>query len=41
MCEGLFKVIIFPYLSTKKKEFGYPEEQRSLIIMDTVKGQDN
>ena len=40
-CEDLFKVIIFPYLSTKKKELGYPEDQRSLIIMDTFKGQDN
>ena len=25
----------------KKKELGYPEEQRSLIIMDTFKGQYN
>ena len=40
-CENLFKVIIFPYLSVKKKELGYPEDQRSLIIMDTFKGQDN
>ena len=40
-CEYLFKVITFPYLSTKKKELGYPEDQRSLIIMDTLKGQDN
>ena len=40
-CENLFKVIIFPYLSAKKKELGYPEDQRSLIIMDTFKGQDN
>ena len=40
-CEDLFKVIIFPYLSAKKKELGYPEDQRSLIIMDTFKGQDN
>ena len=39
-CEDLFKVIIFPYLSAKKKELGYPEDQRSLIIMDTFKGQD-
>ena len=40
-CEDLFNVIIFPYLSAKKKELGYLEEQRSLIIMDTFKGQDN
>ena len=38
-CEDLFKVIIFPYLSAKKKELGCPEDQRSLIIMDTFKGQ--
>ena len=41
VCEDLFKVMIFPYLAAKKKELGYPEEQRSLIIMDTFKGQDN
>ena len=40
-CEDLFKIIIFPFLSAKKKELGYPEEQWSLIIMDTFKGQDN
>ena len=40
-CEDLFKVIIVPYLSAKKKELGYPEDQSSLIIMDTFKGQDN
>ena len=39
--EDLFKVIIFPYLSTKKKELGYPEDQCSLIIMDIFKGPDN
>ena len=39
--EDQFKVIIFRYLSAKKKELGYPEDQRSLIIMDTFKGQDN
>ena len=40
-CEDLFKVIIFPYLSPEKKGLGYTEEQQSLIIMDTFKGQDN
>ena len=40
-CVELFKKVIFPYLQAKKKEFGYPEEQYSLIIMDTFKGQDN
>ena len=40
-CENLFKVIIFPYLSAKKKDLGYPEDQHSLIIKDTFKGQEN
>ena len=40
-CVELFKKVIFPYLLAKKKELGYPEEQYSLIIMDTFKGQDN
>ena len=40
-CVELFKKVIFPYLQAKKKELGYPEEQYSLIIMDTFKGQDN
>ena len=40
-CEDLFRVIIVSYLSARKKELGYPEDQRSLIIMDTFKGQDN
>ena len=33
--------MIFPYLKKVKTEKGYPEEQMSLIIMDTFKGQDN
>ena len=28
-------------MSAKKKELSYPEEQHSLIITDTFKGQDN
>ena len=40
-CEDLFKVVIFPYLTAKKKDLDYPKDQRSLIIMDTFKGQDN
>ena len=40
MCENLFKVIIFPYFPATKKELGYPEHHRSLIIMDTFKSQD-
>ena len=39
--HDLFKAIIFLYLSVKKKEFGYPEVHRSMIIMDTFKGHDN
>ena len=39
-CVELFKKVIFPHLQAKKKELGYPEEQYSLIIMDTFKGQD-
>ena len=40
-CEGLSKVIIFPYLSAKKKELGCQKDQRSLIIMDTFIAQEN
>ena len=40
-CVELFKKVILSYLQAKKKELGYPEEQYSLIIMDTFKGQDN
>ena len=40
-CEDLFNVIIRPYLSPKKKELGYSEEQCSLIITDTFKDQEN
>ena len=40
-CKDVFKVNIFPYLSAKKKELGYPEDQRSLIILDTFKGKGN
>ena len=36
-----FQHVIFPYLKKVKEEKGYPEEQMSLIIMDTLKGQDN
>ena len=36
-----FEEIIFPYLDKVKKENRYPNEQYSLIVMDTFKGQDN
>ena len=31
-----FEEIIFPYLDKVKKESGYPNEQYSLIVMDTI-----
>ena len=37
----MFEKIIFPYLKDKKEELGYPREQYSLIVMDTLKGQAN
>ena len=40
-CVSLFKKTIFPYLKVKIEEFGYPKEQYSLIVMDTIKGQEN
>ena len=36
-----FEEIIFPYLDKVKKENRYPNEQYSLIVMYTFKGQDN
>ena len=33
--------IIFPYLKAKKEELCYPKELYSLIVTDTLKGQDN
>ena len=39
--EDLFKVIISLNFSAQKKEVGHPEDQRSLIIMDTFKDSDN
>ena len=36
-----FEKIVFPYLEKVKKEKGYPKEQKSLVIFDTFKGQDN
>ena len=35
----LFEQIIFPYVNNVKKSFNYPEEQMSLVIMDTFKDQ--
>ena len=40
-CVDSFEKIILPYLRAKKIELGYPQEQFSLIIMDTFNGQDN
>ena len=36
-----FEEIIFPYLKKVKEEKGFPNEEVTLIIMDTFKGQDN
>ena len=36
-----FDEIIFPYLQQIKEEKGLPQEQHSIVIMDTFKGQDN
>ena len=36
-----FDEIIFPCLQQIKEERGLPQEQLSLVIMDTFKGQDN
>ena len=41
ICVDLFEIIILPYLRAKKIELGCRQEQFSLIIMDTVKDQDN
>ena len=38
---AFFNEIIFPYLNKVKMDLGLPEEQFSLVIMDTFKGQDN
>lgn len=39
-CREMFQLIIFLYLSTKKKELCYTEKLDA-VIMDTFKGQDN
>ena len=36
-----FNEIIFPYLTKVKSQNGFPDEQFSLVIMDTFNGQDN
>ena len=36
-----FNEIIFLYLAKVKSQNGFPDEQFSLVIMDTFKGQDN
>ena len=33
--------IVFPHFKNVQKVKGYPDEQMSLMIMDTFKGQDN
>ena len=36
-----FEKVIFPFLDQIKERMGYPKEQMSLVIMDTLKCQDN
>lgn len=38
---SFFEKVIFPYFKKIRKAAGYPDEQKSLVIMDTFKGQDN
>ena len=38
---SFFNKIVFPDFKNVRKAKGYPDEQMSLIIMDTFKGQDN
>ena len=38
---SFFKKIVLPYFKNVRKVKGYPDEQMSLIIMDTFKGQGN
>ena len=37
---SFFKKIVFPHFQNVRKAKGYPDEQMSLIIMDSFKGQD-
>ena len=39
--SSFFDEMVFPYLQQVKEEKGLPQEQHSLVIMDTFKGQDN
>ena len=38
---SFFKKVLFPYFKNVHETKGYPNEQMSLVIMDTFKGQDN
>ena len=38
---SFFENVIFPYFKKVRKAVGYPDEQKSVGIMDTFKGQDN
>ena len=40
-CVSLFEKIIFLYLKTKKQELVYQKEKYFLIVMDTVKDQED
>ena len=38
---SFFNKIVFPHFKNVRKAKGYPDEQMSLVIMDTFKGQGN
>ena len=38
---SFFKKVVFPHFKNVRQTKGYPNEQMSLVIMDTFKGQDN
>lgn len=40
-CVDFFKKIVLQCLRAKNAELGYPEDEFSIIIMNTFKGQDN
>ena len=41
MSLSFFNKIVFPHFKNVQKAKDYPDEQMSLIIMDTFKGQEN
>ena len=39
--SSFFKKVVFSHFKNVRQTKGYPDEQISLVIMDTFKGQDN